>query len=259
MRQLLISLSQGFVTEEMARTLRGKLNGPSSLLRALDRLADSVADVSDRTDVLKALQTDLKRISRVRIASFVHPNEKGARRYSEAIVERYVERSRHIHFADDFVKLHRSLGAPIRLGVRETLHRYGLPHLGSLRGISQLLLVDSIALKLVMSQQSDTDVYDDIFLDLGTGLRWRLNFPYTQDFSGGIPQAPRARTMLHRHFAPGASDLFTVDAGGTHLANLTQFVLESKATAFSKGTLRPREVTLFVNGIEAFSAPVVFR
>jgi hypothetical protein len=117
--------------------------------------------------------------------------------------------------------------------------------------MSQLMVVDAVALTVVTPGDSAERMFDNIVLELGGANHWQLNFPF---LAHGLPADRRAREILHRHFAPGATDFFTFDARGVPLGSITQLVLRSEATAFpSSGAWKPSRLVLHINGIEVFS------
>jgi hypothetical protein len=133
--------------------------------------------------------------------------------------------------------------------------------------MTPLLLVDSIALEVTTADNSEADMFDDIFLNLGGEHRWQLNFPYRVIPLSSNGLQPVFLKILHSQFEPGATDLFTIDARGIHLGSITQFTIERRVSPvvepfakglladFSNGEWRPSKITLYINGTEVFSVP----
>jgi hypothetical protein len=259
--------NKGPFTKDDARRLREKLDGPLALLDALRRLEANPANVNNIRDAIAALSADLKRISNVRRASFIHPNEKGAQRYANVIVKRYTERHHRIRLRDDIVKLQKKPGSQ-PASLKQGLHRFGLPSQSSLRAITQLMLVDSVRVTVDTAEDSAVQMLDDIFLNLGGSNRWQLNFP-PHLIPTAKDQVPFTFKKLQPVFEPGSRDVFTFDARGTHLSSITQFTLERRVNPFvaasidlsllpldfSKGIWKPTRITLQLNGIVVFDVP----
>ena len=79
--------------------------------------------------LVSELESEMARIVNARRASFLHPNEKGALRYSNVIVKRYMERVRNLNLDNDLPKFRdpKSLtGSDQTEKTNHVLRRYGL-------------------------------------------------------------------------------------------------------------------------------------
>jgi len=260
MERLLIALRANLanvgatVSKEQIAELRATVDGPVKLLRALSALAEAPDDRSKMAQTVEALEKDLKRINHTRRASFLHPNEKGAKRYSDVIVERYMNRVRNVRLREDLSRL-RLPNSSRTLSLRKSLRRYGVRSIGSTRVMSQSMLVDSVALEVVTAADSPETLSDYFFLNLGEGNRWQLNFSYVIMLSPD--RRPVSSTeILHKSFQPGATDLFSFDACSVHLSSISQCVLECELNEYfpSKGAWKPASISLYLNGIKVLTA-----
>jgi len=78
------------------KRLRESLNGPQVLIEILNK-PNNDWDDSDRKTVQSEIESELDRIKAALRASFLHPNEKGAKQYADVIVERFEKYHHHIH------------------------------------------------------------------------------------------------------------------------------------------------------------------
>jgi hypothetical protein len=238
--------------------LLGVLDGPTSLRKALDNFQEALdnfqgslidpklnalnfVNLSATLEVLLGgLEAELKRITTVHRASFMHPNERGAQRYTNVIVKRYTERYHHIHLREDLLKLQQRDQSTKPVGLKKSLRRYRLGSQTSLREITQMMLVDSIALEVV-TDVADFISFDSILLNLGGTNLWSL--PAADLF--------RSDTTTFLRF----------DAHGTHLGSITQFtliwpILGHTADPHEIPPWKLRKITLHINGKEVFSTSI---
>jgi hypothetical protein len=248
--------------KRMIEDLIKKLDGPTSMLGAFQELLDRpTREIRDKAVTL--LYGDLSRIHNALRASFLHPNEKGALRYTNVIVKRYKERIHQIHFRDDLLKLQSSTSPAQIMRMKDSMRRFGFREPLSLRTITQNMLVDSIRLDIKTGPESVKDFIDELILDMGGENRWTLTMPGRIFIVGGGPTFDPIQPQLK----PNTSDSFTIDASGLHLGSLKQFKLERRihpflATGagkqfgkFGSGDLRPTQITLQINGKTVFDVP----
>jgi hypothetical protein len=221
------------------RQLRNDLDGPTSLREALTAVVTK-SDLSSRAPAAVALEKEIGNLKMAQIASFVHPNEAGARRYADVIVERYTRYQKQGLKADLRKLGTRPAGT---LSVKQSLRRYGLDPTTGLRACLQHVVVDSLAIETITER---------VVMPPPTP---GFEFP---GFPLKVSVGPdRQFTMVNpiRQFAKaGARDLFTIDTSGTlHLGDIDQFVLEiEQRLGFG---VELSSVTLFVNGKMVFQAP----
>ncbi len=234
-----------------------EFTGPTSFLEACRSVNADPLNTHNWSVVVKECEFELGRIYNATRASFLHPNEKGAQRYTNVIVKRFDERYQHIRLRADLVKVTKRTSGrlPTTLSLKGSLRRYGFGSLSSMRVITQLMLVDSIRLEIVTAEDSDEGMDDNIFLNLGGSNRWRLNFPRFNSIT----------QRLHINFKPGAYDNFTIDARAIHLGSVTKFALERIADPqlvtglsdhIAQRVWKPTSVKLHINGKEVFSATI---
>jgi hypothetical protein len=236
---------QAFVSD-----LLNDLDGPTSLRAALTALlADfGLATISP---AIEALRREHAQLRTARMASFLHPNEAGAQRYADVIVERYA-RHRKLAIRTDLGKLATLTGKPpaATLRVGQTLRRYGLDPGQGLRACFQYMVVDSLAVETVVAQEA-----------LAGGL-FPENVPLT--IALGVRQFTVA--SLQRPFAKAdATDLFAIDTlGELHLGDIDRLEVRDEfdvnVSVGPGNTVLPvkldlTSVRLFVNGKVVFQAP----
>jgi hypothetical protein len=71
------------------RNLRNDLDGPQSLRQSVNAIANGPFNVDAVNPVITALDKETANLRIAQIASFLHPNEAGARRYADVIVRVY--------------------------------------------------------------------------------------------------------------------------------------------------------------------------
>lgn len=215
--------------EKDLTALLSKLDGPISLRDRLAEVLKNLFDVDILQRAIDALGRDIGRIHHAEIGSFIHPNEAGARRYTDKLLERY-NRHRQISVRSELSKLASS--APQQpagdISVRETLRRYSLDAKNGLLSCMQHMIVDSIAVE-IKSLFDPPDViqgaFDDVFLNVGGGKRFRLNNPFGR--------------------------LSTIDTfGALHLGDIQQLILEVDGLK-----MEFRDFRLSINGKMVFQSP----
>jgi hypothetical protein len=252
------------IEEEAIKVLVKNLDGPTSMLQAFQALLET-PNPANRNMAISLLYGDLSRIYNALRASFFHPNENGAQRYTNVIVKRYKERLHRIHFLDDLRKLQTSESSAKQIKVRASMNRFGFQGNLSLRNITQNMLVDSIRLDVTTAPDSVKDFIDELILDMGGGNRWTLTMP-VRLFKSGIATII---DHIQPQLIPNTTDIFTIDTGSIHLGSLKQFNIERRAneilnTDFGKsafgenlgnGDWRPTRITLQINGRVVFDVP----
>jgi hypothetical protein len=202
------------------------------------------------------LSKDLDRISDTLRASVFHPNERGAQQYANKIAQRF-DKQQRISLRSVVDDLSRGDSVTRSTEVRELLKQYGLETQTSLRAISQLTTVDSIAIEIVTAQDSASAMFDFFSLDLGEGNHYLLSF---------LPSVLRPNLNFvakNARFEPGKRSLIPLDARGIRLNTINRMVLERKAlppiqfgpnalTISSAEPWKPTGLTLFINGIKVF-------
>ena len=224
--------------------LLGRIDGPTSLVKALRSLVHEASEPLLRT-ALNSLNDEIGRIEVCRIASFIHPNEKGARRYAEVIAERHARHMR-TSLKEALLEVAGNDSPPPdgMLSVQRSFGRYGLPLEKGVRTCMPHGVIDSIAIGIVTAKDSTFNTADflltsePIELDIGGGRTWILD-------------------LLHRipspHFKPGSRDFFTIDTlGDLRLKDFKRLQLRRKEPHVSNLIWKPVEVSLSLNGLKVF-------
>ncbi len=258
------------ITDKIDQLL-DEIDGPRPLVDALNEFRDPLS-------ALTALKTEIGRVEATRIASFFHPNEDGAARYTERIVQRW----RAVHdssggspgagtptlgdgTSDDITILPVGDGVSIDLpegttgGVvvgdkkTEKLRRFGII---DARAAAEVETIDSIAVRIETRDDSAPKLPGAIELDLGTGRHWSLNHFV-------------ARVAQTSHFVPGGSDLFTIDPlQDIDLTDIKCLELhrvphpDDPPLPIDGGDVkdviwRPRRVALEINGVTVFHSDLL--
>lgn len=243
-------------------------DGPTHLLDLCQTIAEGGGGSPGPWSRISGIcESELGRIENVKRASFIHPNEKGALRYTGVIVKRFSERHHHIRALSELLKLTKKGrgGTGKKVSVKDCLRRYHLKDTPTLRTLIQFLLVDAVRIEITTAPDSDEDMQDDIVLNLGGKNQFRLNFPPFVVIHGNGKAAVK---KLHPHFEPGAKDDFTVDAGGIHLGSITQFTVERvvhpsigqfagvTSEEIADRIWKPTSVKLHINGKTVFDVPI---
>jgi hypothetical protein len=218
----IINPQDGFPDLDTVRKLRDVFRdeGPLPLAPIFDSLVENFS-VNTILAIKEPLRIEIFRIQRAMIASFVHPNHEGAKRYADTAMKRY--------------RAHKDVMAKLPLDVKigdsrvanppgETLdamlRRYGVRGQGPLRADIGHLGVDAFFVRVVTATTSGRDHPHDVFLEVETessgGSRkthsYRLNFPYDFDIGGGCTSC----TRISSRDRPTASALRSADASPRH-------------------------------------------
>jgi hypothetical protein len=232
---------------DKAKTLLKNLDGSIDLANSLKAYISDPGNSDVEKRLKKKLEEEISRINRAQIASFSHPNEKGAERYANVIVKRYFERIKNINLNNDISKFADVKGTNEIEKLKHIMSRYNLQTYNTNPlCASQLMLVDSIALEVKTARESQKEMYDDIFLNLGNGNRWQMNYPLHLE-------STVIKRTLYEHFKPSTKDLFTIDGLGVHLSSITQFTIEREKKAGKGASWKPTQITLYLNGINVFT------
>jgi len=210
---------------EDVQELIDEMTGPTQLKDALRRGGGGLEAGYER--VRKAATADLIRIQRAQIASFLHPNHTGSKRYRDVARARWSEwhtLSAGIAKAEQLPRQPLPAnppGAPETTG--ELLDRFGLRGTGSLLENIGHLDVDSFGVRVVTSSESDSNFGTDVFLVVDTvqgRRRYRLNMQYRYDPIVGIVK------KFYPEFESRSSDVFMVDPGASlRLADINRVTL----------------------------------
>ncbi|MCW3091471.1 MAG: hypothetical protein JWP81_2540 [Ferruginibacter sp.] len=255
---LLAPTPQGINAKSQAEKVLKNLNGSKDLINALHHYISSPGNYTYAQKLRGILSNELERLDHAKIASFLHPNEKGAQRYADEIVSRYAERLYRVNIGNDIIKFNhpRPRGSNDTERVADIFKRYGLQSYNiSPANASQLMLVDSIGLEIQTTSNSEKQMFDNIFLNLGDQHRWQLNFPYEYEL---VPL--KAIKWMHNQFNPGYTDFFTMDGLGVHLSSIDQFTLEREKGLGTNAGSRPltiSKIILYLNGINVYSVSSV--
>ena len=218
--------------EAMAReldALRTALDGPASL-RA--RLAELIADLRDPLRPVaderrirlarQAIEAEVGRIEVTTIASFLHPNEAGARRYADRIVARHA-RNRELRVRRDLTRLVPASHG--ELSVRRALRRYHLKAEAGLKAALQHAVVDVIGVEADLYSMVHPGLIGGVFLRLGDDRRIPLEHTY-------------------------GSEMTVIDTfGELHLGDIESLGLEAGGGA---DRVQLRSFRLLLNGVPVF-------
>lgn len=177
--------------------------------------------------LVQELARETKRIQNAIIASFLHPNEFGARRYADRIVAAFDE---HQIFSVRSAIPPMAGSGEQAVSVRRVLRARGLDPTRGLRPLAPLAVIQSVAVELRGLRVAVPDgpvalPAVPVALTLGTSLSFEVLVPV------GL-------TSLFRAF----------DAPDVPFANVTGISLEPGLVSFD-------EISVFVNGRDFFSAP----
>jgi hypothetical protein len=206
--------------------IRDSLDGPTSMLARLTTVIEDGAGRS-QTDVrnaVSALNREIGRIEVSVIASFLHPNEAGARRYADRIVARHA-RHRETSLRGDLARIG---GEP--MSVRATLRRYGLRPEAGLRAALRHMTVDVLAVEI----EADPLVPGPIPFPLGV-----------------VPMFLRVAADRRYRIDGPVNGLGVVDTyGDLHLGDIDRLVLEADGPT----VFRLRSFGLSINGTSVFAS-----
>jgi lysophospholipase L1-like esterase len=205
-------MSQGI--ESRLRALLTRNDLPSQLLEAGRAVLTAGTTSSELVDLAEALGDEIGRIEIALIASALHPNPAGARRYADRITESV---ARHRRFSIR-VALERMAG---RDGVARlsSLRQHGIATRTGVRQIRPIAFIESVAVALTGMPGTGASILSvPATLQLGANVKFDMRIPI------GMPTVFRA-------FDPEAE---------LRLADITEIVIE--------GSPRFDELTLFLNG-----------
>jgi lysophospholipase L1-like esterase len=263
-------LNHPLLAASKTKGLRDALDGPTSLVEALSQ-AIKTDGTGDRRVAVDLLGDEIQRIQRALIASFLHPNPAGARRYADIGVARYRQ---HRKRTAAITKDEHSGGPKPLPGDLETLgdklKRYGLRSSGALLADIGHLDVDSLSLIVVTERASDLMLTPDMSLVIATRAagvvgdrRYQLNFPYRIKLIPPGPGNPNFTIVVvkkfYPHFEPAATNRFTIDtANGLRLDEITGIKIEMGPDQLAGQLLdgphgsiwRPKRVNLEINGVQ---------
>ncbi|TBY81712.1 SGNH/GDSL hydrolase family protein [Rhizobium leguminosarum] len=239
--------------------------GPESLAKALAAYLKA-ASGRNRRELARTLNSEITRIHRAFIASFLHPNQAGANRFANNAVQRY---SDHQNLVDDIEKgqnLGAAPAAPIGgpESTEDLLERFNLRGAGALLDDIGHLDVDSLSLIVVTARTSDANLAPDVSLvvkrrPLADGkprdVEYRLNFPY--DIRQNLPIVVIRK--FYPHFEPAQTNRFTIDTmNELRLEDIVGFELHMGVDPLANNPLphgtvwRPIRVNLEINGRPVF-------
>jgi hypothetical protein len=234
---LVVSL---FLTEKIS-DLFYKLDGSTSLKNALNNFLqniESYIDYSNISDAIDALKHEIGRILHGQIASFLHPNEAGAQRYADKIVERFNQHSL-VGLRDNLTRMEsfNPQQPPQFISVKDIMHQYGFDPAIGLHAFMQHMIVDSLAITMKGKCTSDTELEvlifaAKVFLNTGNGMRWQLDNP------------------------SGVLNTFET-FGALHIGDIKQLALELESNSLIQGELEMdvEDFSLLINGKTVFSSP----
>ncbi len=222
--------------------LHNALDGPVSLLEALEALAKKPDDFQFREKVTDQLRNDVNRIDLTRIASLFHPNRAGAKRYASVIHKRAEELRQSTSLRERVLAFMPPGLPPAPLEIGRSFRRLGLDPAPGVRSCIPHAEPDVLCLT-VRTHVTSGLLTSDVYLDLGAaGKRLKLRHLLTEDLVGGL--------KLNPHFKPGKTDVFTIDvAGQLRIGDITQLVIDIGKER-KNAVWRPEAVTLSIDGRE---------
>lgn len=261
-------LSAGFATGPSNRfdTLHNDLKadgGPTSLIEVMTKFKSNAANTGTRAELLGRLQSEINRIQRTLIASFVHPNAKGAAGYADIAMRRYREHLQRVSQIKTTLP-GRPRAAAILPGhpYDARLSRYGLRGSGSLLADIGHLDIDSIFVTSVTARVSEANLAPDISLVVETQKpgdakqqhEFILNFPYYIRTVGSLSVLRK----MEPDFEPATTTLSTIDTlDRLRLDEITTVYLRvgqdplATQPPGSHGTIwRPRRILIEFNGVK---------
>jgi hypothetical protein len=249
-----------------ARALAGAISGPRPLRKRLTEHAAKPGSTATRTALRGELDTEIGRIRRALIASFLHPNAAGARSYADQALARYRGHRRTIRR----IKREKVPGSAAAQGetVAARLQGYRLRQSASLRGDIGHLDVDALTLVTDTAAGSDANLALYAWLvvttreeDGSAGRRvYQLNMRYRFPKTVGPGPPSISVRKFYPQLEPGERNRFTLDtAGGLRLEAITGTRIVLGADPFAGEsvfrhdygtTWRPSRVALEVNGVQ---------
>lgn len=245
--------------------LLAAVDGPHSLQRAISDYVGSKS-TQNAIDLLDEVRGEILRIRHGIRASTGHPNRAGAQSYADNAVRRL--RTHREALTRAATEAQAAVPPPGVETLDAMLRRYNLRGARPLEADLTHLDVDSLAVRVVNSPQSDRDFFPDVWLVVTTRepaggaskkIQYLLNFVYRT-----VP-VPTNRFWVAKpypHFEPSATNRFTVDTEGTlrleHIIGCSLLIggdrLGGKQAMKTYGKVwRPSQVRLEVNGHEVVS------
>lgn len=259
----------GTPSNEIVQTLVEELDGPVRLQEAVGQLAIDGQDFEAIDRARTEIASELSRIEHARIASFSHPNGKGASSYATQGLRRL---ERH-HAVVQRLAAERLHPPAVLLGesIDALLRRCGLRSTASLSADATHLDVDSLSVLIDTAEDSGVGFAPSVFLRVtttddadGSATTYELTFPSRYlDNRGRQSQEAEADSSevvmvkTYPWLEPGARNRFAVDTmGDLSLEAITSTWLligepPLARAAFSDEQLqwRPRRIELEVNGV----------
>jgi len=267
-RALVADIQERRATTSRVHQLRLELDGPTALLDALGKWEQDMGSMGRALEVSKLLSKELNRITHAKIASFIHPNERGAQRYSRRIVDRYDQLHRLTRIGPSYFDGAGNGRRQSPVSIKAAFARYGISGVQSLRRLMQLSVIDSVAVTVDIATQSirPDALFDDIILEMSDDLSWRLNLPYIArpevDSSGRPTGRALALARLTKQFVPGTSEFITLDARGLRLFQIERLVIRRRPSdvlehavsppRFTDEQMRISKIRLELNGIQVY-------
>jgi lysophospholipase L1-like esterase len=213
--------------------------GPAGLLGAIwevqKLLRDAQPDATQQVALVlrlrelhHAVKLERANFQVVELASFLHPNEQGAKKYADAIVGA-VKKFKRADIKNDMRKLAAQMPNGDMLGDARVLRAYGLDPEAPPGELAQTMSVYSLA---VLVETESQRKLSSVRLVAGNGRSWPLDTPLDNAGQGGV------------EFSKGRLDLFTFDTQSPfHLSELAGLGLVLDGEYWNPGAF-----TLFVNG-----------
>lgn len=246
---LLATIAAHFAVLAARQSLRHDL--PASLMAALSKVLPYPTSASDVGRAASEVVAEIGRINEVEIASLIHPNSGGARRYADRI-ELSLRRFEGLSIRDamsSFSRPHRGYLGPIR--TRQGLEAIGFPIERGLKRLRRYAFIESIGVTLNGLMPG----LHEITVDFGANLRFKHN----------------AVTWTVQSPYDSVTFAFDVDLGLGHLRRL---LLRIRTTSLSigdpfekevrdlwdtMGDVQPRvkftDFTIYLNGHRTFARP----
>jgi hypothetical protein len=219
------------------RELHDDLDGPQSLRGKLNSVATGPFNGANVAAAISGLESEIASLKVAQIASFVHPNEAGARRYADVIFNRFL-RFRKANLAPVLRALAPSPGTT-PLSVVNQLRRYGLNPAQGLQACVANRFVDCLAVETVTDQA----------LPPFTPTTFQIRVNKSTFFS--------VRNPIGQFRKAGGVDLFVVDTKGElQLSAIDTLTVGVDGGIIGDITPPIRSIILRINGIVVFEASV---
>ena len=200
------------------KALDDAIQGPLPLKEAIADYRNA-ANVGSKENLRNEVDNEIARIRHCLVASTGHPSGKGASRYADIALRRLANHAQALQRTKS--ESHQAAQPVQGETLDQLLRRYKLRSGGPVAADAGHLDVDSLALRVVTSQQSDQNFFPDMTLAVSTqdangatGQRhYLLNFPYNTvaDLSNPFQLPPPYWVeKLYPQFEPGATDRLTI-------------------------------------------------